>query len=331
MRALCLVLICSCWSETTPSPADAGPVASDAAIADAGMADGGQTDAQAVRDAATLDAVAPSQDAGHSPVDAGPDCLSMPPGYAKQLCLKSWVQAIAREQGAEQALCAAEDLLESGAVSDCHLLAHFVGEVVYQQHGGDAAQALVACPATCLSGCGHQVMQEVVEAEDLNGLFREQGEEAVNAALRRFAGICAVYRDDNFDLFSLCIHGVGHGLTSSGFLGPVEAADLCMAEIGEDADACATGVFMEYTSRYLRLSEERLVNAIPTICSFAESPWQGLCWRNVGESLMWFFGHDLERVLRECGRISDPDELKACEEGAEMEAEVAAMQRGTCR
>jgi hypothetical protein len=331
MRAVVLLALCACWSEETPIAADvgspeAGMPAVDASLPDAAPVDAGERLDASLSDAGAMEAA----DTGSSPSDAGPDCSSLPPGYAKQICLKPWIQSLTRNEGPEHALCAAEDLLESGAVTDCHLLAHFVGEVVYEQQGGDAAQALTACPATCLSGCGHQVMQEVVEAEDLNRLFREQGEDAVTAALRRFVGICESYRRDDLDRFSLCIHGVGHGLTSSGFLGPEEAADLCIAELGLDGYACASGVFMEYTSRYIRLSEEQLVPSIPTICSSLGLDWRDLCWRNVGESLMWFFGHALERVLSECGRIADPDSQKACEEGAELEAQVAEMQRGTC-
>ena len=147
-------------------------------------------------------------------------------------------------------------------MSDCHLLAHFVGEVVFEQQEQDAARSLVACPATCLSGCGHQVMQEVVEQRGLNRIFREQGSEAVDQELRQLVRLCRDYEDDDPDQFALCIHGIGHGLLSSGFLGPVEAAELCDQELGVEGFACASGVFMEYTSRYIRLDETQLLRKL---------------------------------------------------------------------
>ena len=254
----------------------------------------------------------------------------MAPGYAKQLCLKPWIQELTRQRGAAEALCLAEDLLEQGEVTDCHLLAHFVGEVVFEQQGGDAAQSLVACPPTCLSGCGHQVMQEVVEARELNAVFREQGSAAVDAELRALIGLCRAYEGDNVDQFALCVHGIGHGLLSSGFLGPIEAAELCEDELGVEGLPCASGVFMEHTSRYIRLQEDRLLERLPTICDFGGSHWEDLCWRNVGEALMWFYGHRLEQATIVCNRLSNGDVSKACREGAEAEAGVADMQRNSC-
>ena len=174
---LCVIPFAACTSiaDGLPdSPAvirDASVVVGDTPWVDASLDSGTSIDAHAVAD------VNPRS-------DAGPGCFEMAPGYAKQLCLKPWIQELTRQRGAAEALCRAEDLLEQGAVTDCHLLAHFVGEVVFEQQGGDAAQSLVACPATCLSGCGHQVMQEVVEARDLNTVFREQGSDAVDAELR---------------------------------------------------------------------------------------------------------------------------------------------------
>jgi len=303
-------------------------VSSDAAVF-VGDAGGGPVVMDASIDAGRHVDAGQIADASSSP-DAGPDCLDMEPGYAKQLCLKPWIQSLARTRGAAEALCAAEDLLEQGEVSDCHLLAHFVGEVVFEQQGGDAAQSLIACPATCLSGCGHQVMQEVVEVRQLNTLFREQGSEAVDAELRLLVGLCRDYEGDNIDQFALCIHGIGHGLLSSGFLGPVEAADLCESELGVEGLPCAAGVFMEHTGRYIRLDEQRLLDSLPTICDFGGSHWEDLCWRNVGEALMWFYGHRLEQATAVCNRLTDDDVAKACREGAEVEAEVADMQRNSC-
>ena len=173
-------------------------------------------------------------------------------------------------------------------------------------------------------------MQEVVEVRQLNTIFREQGSEAVDAELRLLVGLCRDYEGDNIDQFALCIHGIGHGLLSSGFLGPVEAADLCDSELGVEGLPCAAGVFMEHTGRYIRLDEQRLLDSLPTICDFGGSHWEDLCWRNVGEALMWFYGHRLEQATAVCNRLTHDDVAKACREGAEVEAEVADMQRNSC-
>ena len=69
---------------------------------------------------------------------------------------------------------------------------------------------------------------------------------------------------------------------------------------------------------------------LPTICELGGNQWEDLCWRNVGESLMWFYGHQLERVVERCNRLPVSDDAKACREGAEVEAGVADMQRNTC-
>ena len=156
IRSCVWLMVCaSCTSSHERSP-DATWVSSDAAVV-AGDAGGGPVGMDASIDAGRHVDAGQIADASSSS-DAGPDCLGMEPGYAKQRCLKPWIQDLTRRRGAAEALCAAEDLLEQGEVSDCHLLAHFVGEVVFEQQGGDAAQSLIACPATCLSGCGHQVM-----------------------------------------------------------------------------------------------------------------------------------------------------------------------------
>ena len=327
-----LAMVCvGCSSPSLPgvdagaAPPDASPL-TDASPGDAGRLDGGWLDASGFDGGDRPDAGV-DDDAGQA---LGAECASLPPGYAKQLCLKPWIQDLARRLGPADALCQAEELLERGEVSDCHLLAHFVGEVVFEQQEQDAARSLVACPATCLSGCGHQVMQEVVEQRGLNRIFREQGSEAVDQELRQLVRLCRDYEDDDPDQFALCIHGIGHGLLSSGFLGPVEAAELCDQELGVEGFACASGVFMEYTSRYIRLDEAQLLESLPTICELGGNQWEDLCWRNVGESLMWFYGHQLERVVERCNRLPVSDDAKACREGAEVEAGVADMQRNTC-
>ncbi len=328
--ALLSLIWIGCSSTEQPTPVDAAggvldagapAVTLDAAAQDAAQIEpadaGSPADASSPQDAQLI-------------ADAGMDCMSMAPGYAKQICLKPWIQDLTRRDGAADALCAAEDLLESGQVSDCHLLAHFVGEVVFEQNDRDPARSLVACPATCLSGCGHQVMQELVEVRDLNTVFREQGSDAVDQELRALVGVCRAYEGDNFDRFILCVHGIGHGLLSSGFLSPLEAAQLCDEELGLEGISCAAGVFMEHTSRYLRLEEDQLLETLPTICALGGSDWEDLCWRNVGEALMWFYGHQLEAATAACNRLSGEDPIKACSEGAEVEAGVAEMQQGTC-
>jgi hypothetical protein len=321
---LCLACTSTAPVETNDansSPQDAGQVQQDARPAEAGPA---------ANDAGLDAGDSPARDVAAPITDAGPNCAALPPGYHKQLCLKPWIQNLARRDGAEAALCAAEEMLAEGAISDCHLLAHFVGEVVVHLNDGDAALSLVACPTTCLQGCGHSVMEEVIEHRNLNAIFRRSGREAVLVELRQFTAICEGFSESDSETYFVCIHGVGHGLTNSGFVTPPEAADLCVEILGVQGGNCASGVFMEHANQYLRLEEADLIAALPTICDFADSTWHNLCWRNVGESLMWYFGHQLERVTAECSRLPSEDDAKACEEGAEVEAEFAQNQGGSC-
>jgi hypothetical protein len=328
-RASVWVSLClACTSSAPVVTTDANSLRQDSgpALQDAGPGEAGNIASDGGRDTGG----SPTPDVAVPSPDAGPNCAALPPGYRKQLCLKPWIQNLTRRDGPEAALCAAEELLSDGAITDCHLLAHFVGEVVIHSNNGDAAQSLVDCPTTCLQGCGHSVMEHVIEERDLNAVFRRSGRAAVLTELRQFTAICETFAESDSETYFLCIHGVGHGLTNSGFVTPPEAAELCVEILGVQAAPCASGVFMEHANQYLRLEEADLIAALPTICDFGESSWRDLCWRNVGESLMWYFGHLLERVSNECNRLPVEDDAKACREGAEREGESAGLLVGSC-
>lgn len=78
---------------------------------------------------------------------------------------------------------------------DMHLMAHEVGDILYQQQGADGIRI---CTEDFRNACSHSIVV---------GLFRDKGEEALSS-------IATACRDapGGSGAYTMCFHGLGHGI-----------------------------------------------------------------------------------------------------------------------
>lgn len=248
-----------------------------------------------------------------------PECLEIDDPWMRRVCLEPHLRQLARDESAEYAVCQAARLQADGTIDDCHILAHAIGETNLEIEGGDAGAALATCGGGCLEGCMHGVMQRFV-----GSLPRD-----VTTVGSAVYPLCD---DVDDDLLYACVHGVGHGLRSHGFLEFTDAVAVCSDAPDPDwAQICLGGVFMEQVDLSLPLKLEGLGDVLPQICADLEGDsLYPHCVAAIGEGLMFRNGHDLEVSEDLCLRMADPDAIAECVHGARTEDEVVGRNLDGC-
>jgi hypothetical protein len=200
---------------------------------------------------------------------------------------------------------------DQGVLSDCHLIAHFVGKANLEKYGFDLGQALSTCSTDCIQGCIHGAVQTYVSQKDSFEEF-----------IAELDTVCEVVSGDAW-LRRQCVHGVGHGFLTGGFLPLAQAIDACHDFQGEEVQTCLDGLFMEYMQQFLFLSEEELKREIPGICSevilMNEETYTRLCYSSIGEGLMFYTTHDLRKSLHLCDLLTR-ESRNLCKKAAILEA-----------
>lgn len=120
--------------------------------------------------------------------------------------------------------------------TDLHLLAHHVGDVLYQQRG---LRGIQICTDEFRNACSHSIVI---------GLFFDHGVEAlpdIAEACRAAPGGSGAY--------TMCFHGLGHGILAYAGYDLPKTVELCRktatpAYQGREADECVGGAIMEIIS-----------------------------------------------------------------------------------
>ena len=223
-------------------------------------------------------------------------CLATEDPHRRTASFGSYFQSLTKLRSAEIAIARAQELKHQGALDDCHIIAHYVGEANLDKHDSDLGKALATCPTGCLHGCIHGAVQTYVSRKD-----------SFESFIAELDHVCDVVQHDA-RLQRQCIHGVGHGFLTGNFL-PLGAALAACRKFGtKHEETCLGGVFMENMRQYVELSPDELTKAIPDICRDAVSTNDAthtrLCVDSIGEGLMFHTGHDLRRSLESCDRVA---------------------------
>ncbi len=243
-------------------------------------------------------------------------CEAHGESYEKTICLEPYFAEITMKESAAASVARAQEMAQQGLISDCHLIAHFVGEANLEKHGNDLGQALSTCPTDCIQGCIHGAVQTYVSRQD-----------SFEAFITELDSLCDGVSDDPW-LRRQCVHGVGHGFLTGDFLPLDQAIKACGRFTGKEVNTCFTGLFMEHMQGYLHLSETELTAEIPTICAkvvqMNNEILTTFCFDAIGEGLMFYTAHDLRKSLGLCeGLAGRPRNL--CMESAIREAENAPL------
>lgn len=149
--------------------------------------------------------------------------------------ISKFFKDVAEEKGAEYAF----SLLKEAPLpedTDLHLLGHVVGDVLYKKQG---KAGINICTHDFRNACSHSIVI---------GLFTQKGKEAIpeiSEVCRNAPGGSGAY--------TMCFHGLGHGVLAYTSYDLEEAVDLC-GEMGtseyrfRESAECIGGLIMEMTS-----------------------------------------------------------------------------------
>ena len=269
--------------------------------------------------AAALAAIATTMLVGRdTPPDAA-SCMSVPKSHERVLCLRPFILAIAREESPRKAIEVAYNYQTRGAIGECHLLAHAVGEELYKRSSPDVATAFAACSDKCVQGCYHGVMAELVPKH------REK-----EALARTVDSLCTSVRGDQV-AYKQCVHGIGHGLLTRDHLTLRDAIGMCQRMNADfETDACLDGVFMENMFPLLSLTEPAVMARLPEACGEViregDPALIARCLFEVADGLMFYTDQDLPRALRMCEGLRDAQPIRICQQSARRWANLQLEQ-----
>lgn len=240
-------------------------------------------------------------------------CKSETSAPLRTRCLIPYFEKLTREFSPRVAIAEAKKLQKEKVIDDCHIAAHIIGEENLKINDYDAGRAFSYCAPGCIEGCFHGVME---------GYLARSTD--VPETLKGIPNLCENVSNDPL-LRRQCLHGVGHGLLRhDGTL--LDALDLCKTFSDTfSQETCAGGVFMQNVNNIMFLDEDSFRKEIPKLCStLSETGEKNLCIESVGEGIMFYTGHDLERSKDLCSELLT-DERNVCEKGAEQELETNKM------
>ena len=183
------------------------------------------------------------------------------------------------------AACIAESFVEAGIIDDCHLVVHDIGQAAVRSpphqtdmytgyHEADRALAVLPeCPDTCIDGCMHAVLIELVWAAVRGGRLKpELFQRACGPDMRHAAmlnrGLNPMDRSATRKWDYACQHGFGHGLGSLAYSGQLpipEALKLCDT-LAASGWACTGGLIMQLVDARI---EHAVYAPVPTNISTA--------------------------------------------------------------
>jgi len=220
-------------------------------------------------------------------------------------------------QSAATALCDAENRVLAGEINDCHEIAHWIGDEALILAGG-LDGAFAACERGCIQGCYHGAMESYLASEQLPF---EQFAQTVTTLCSDLSADALTYRQ--------CIHGVGHGVMNYATL--LDSIDVCLQGDAFFSNVCLGGVFMENVDRYLSLSEERLRQAIPTMCAeLSPGLHREMCLEAIGEGMMFYTGHDLDAGLDLCTSLIESVDQQLCQTGGIAQYNANLIEQPAC-
>jgi len=146
--------------------------------------------------------------------------------------LKNMFQDLAQQKTARYAFQVLKRV-SVGQNIDMHLLGHVVGDELYKQEGGNG---MTVCDNDFRNACSHAIVV---------GLFADEGE----AALSKIVEACRKAPGGK-GAYTMCFHGLGHGILSSVGYKPEAAARLCekagtTERSSSETTECIGGMVME--------------------------------------------------------------------------------------
>lgn len=244
-------------------------------------------------------------------------CASQHPvGVARANCLAPWLEEIVARQGAGTAMQAAERLVKSGVMNDCHVMAHTVGHASWRKTR-DLPSAFRACSTNCIQGCWHGV----VEASMMQGIEGKSGALAPKQAL----AFCDALGKGTLERRQ-CLHGLGHGIMHQRRTDLKAAVAECEA-LGPryETDQCLGGMWMQWTHFAVSEGARGFQKQAPELCASVRKDLLGKCAHALGGAAMFATGHDEAQSKAICKDLPG-EQQRPCIKGVQHEIDVLRQQ-----
>ncbi len=260
-------------------------------------------------------------------------------------CEKRHVEVITRALGPKVAM---GDLKKQFAhtgevVSDCHQLAHAIGNTAAELYGGNITKAFLNGDSFCWSGYYHGVVERAVE--NIGAL---QFMASANTLCANIPG----KERYSFDYYN-CVHGLGHGLMALTHNELFKTLSMCDQLSGDwERKSCYGGTFMEnimvdnrnhyakylkkddlmypcnavdakykeqcylmQTSHALSQTNYDFANAFK-LCAGVDADFRDTCAQSVGRDASGNSVSDPVRTNAHCALAQDDNQFKNCVTGA---------------
>lgn len=174
-------------------------------------------------------------------------------------------------------------LVNGEVVGNAHEFAHTIGNAIYKQMGLDG---ITSCDATFAYGCYHGVTEDLLRVEGTDSILKTQKR------------CLEIYPPKVNNLYTGCIHGMGHGLLTREELNVGRALRDCDLLDKQYRNYCYDGVFME--NGFLEPNRKFDSESFWNFCTELNDAYQYNCGRYQAQILLSVFGNNIEDIGREC-------------------------------
>jgi len=238
-----------------------------------------------------------------------------PVGVARAQCLVPWLDELVAGRDAAAALEAAEGLVKSGVMNDCHVMAHAIGHASWRK-SRELRSAFTACSKACIQGCMHGVMEA-----SMMGRAGARVERGAALAFCDSLGKGTLERRQ-------CLHGLGHGIMH-------QQRDNVRAAIGEcenlggryERDQCLGGMWMQWAHFPVAEGAAGYRAKAPLLCAGVPEARQPRCAHAVGGAAMFATSHD-ELLSRAICKDLPAALHEQCNKGVQFEADLLREEGG---
>jgi len=232
-------------------------------------------------------------------------CSVIGQSESPQICFANFFEYMIKEgESGQDVLELAMSLFSIGLLNGCHVFAHQIGTLAYENNPEYIENILEKPLVTCRGGFIHGSMKS---------FFLDLKEQEFK--LTDFYDVCNDLTSSEYN-FRICLHGVGHGLFAY-YDGNLDSALNDCATYPNDI-SCHNGAIMEYVEQKITDSST-LESKVSEICSQKnmDSDDFEYCSKHIGKLLAYFNNNDQKIVSRYCEMIKDPKGKDYCNKGLE--------------
>lgn len=242
-------------------------------------------------------------------------CSVIEQSESPQICFANFFEHIIKEgESGQDVLELAMSLFSIGLLNGCHVFAHQIGTLAYENDPKYIENILEKPLVTCRGGFIHGSMK---------AFFLDLKQQEFK--LTDFDDVCNVQISSRYN-FLICLHGVGHGLFAYYDRNLGSALNDCATYPNEFA--CHNGAIMEYVEQKITDSST-LESKVSEICSQKNMDLDDFeyCSMQIGKLLAYFNNNDQKIVSRYCEMIKDPEGKDYCNKGLERAFFLAEYDR----